>query len=122
LSPRANYQPGNGWLLYTTNGEYTDFASGRFGTLAFTTELTSGYTGETYYGFEFADDPVLLNQLFQDNLPFALDLLDAAREPAAFASTTTGRRTPRVMVESATPEIRVIVPAADAAGAAISSG
>ena len=36
------YMPGPGWLLYPTNGEYTDWASARHGTLAFTVELTSG--------------------------------------------------------------------------------
>ena len=121
-SQRSAYAPGTGWILYTTNGEYTDFASARFGALAFTTELTSGYTGGTYYGFEFADDAVQLDRLFQDNLPFALDLLDAARDPVAFVSTTTGRRTPRIVVESATPDIRVTLPAADASGAAMSAG
>lgn len=121
-SPRAEYSPGPGWVLYTTNGEYTDFASSRFGTLSFTTELTSGYTGGSYYGFEFADDATQLNIVFQDNLPFALDLLDAARDPAMFVSTTTNRRTPRVAVESATPEIRVTLPAADAASAAVAAG
>lgn len=122
LSPRTQYSPGPGWVLYTTNGEYTDFAANRFGTLAFTTELTSGYTGASYYGFEFADDAARLNTVFQDNVPFALDLLDAARNPAAFVSTTTNRRTPRVAVESVSPEIRVTVPVADAGGAAISAG
>ena len=121
-SQRGAYAPGPGWILYTTNGEYTDFASARFGALAFTTELTSGYTGGTYYGFEFADDAVQLNRLFQDNLPFALDLLDAARDPATFVSTTTGRSTPRIAVESATPDIRVTLPAAGASGAVVSAG
>ncbi len=109
-SPRSSYMPGPGWMLYTTNGEYTDFASSKSGALAFTTELTSGYAGSGYYGFEFPDDPALLEQLFQDNLPFALDLLDAARDPAAFVSATTARRTSPLTVESASPEIRVIVP------------
>src|SRR5206468_8016102 len=37
-----HYHPGPGWNLYTTNGEYTDWAYRAYGTIAFTTELTSG--------------------------------------------------------------------------------
>lgn len=121
-SPRGAYQPGPGWILYTTNGEYTDFAAERTPALSFTTELTSGYTGANYYGFEFPDDETLLDRVFQDNLPFALDLLDAAANPAAFASATTGLRVPALAVESAAPDIRVLVPAAAAPSATISVG
>ncbi|MCX5756569.1 MAG: M14 family zinc carboxypeptidase [Gemmatimonadetes bacterium] len=120
-SGRTMYQPGPGWMLYTTNGEYTDFASSRFASLAFTAELTSGYNGDAYYGFEFVDDAAQIDRVFQDNLPFALDLLDAARKPAAFVSNSTGRATRRISVESVSPDIRATVPSADAAGAAISA-
>lgn len=118
-SIRTAYAPGPAWQLYTTNGEYTDFASTRFGTVAFTQELTSGYGPLGYYGFEFPDDETLLAQLFQDALPFALDVIDAARAPAAFVSATTGRRVNAITLESAMPVIRAIVPAADAAAATI---
>lgn len=118
-SIRTAYAPGPAWQLYTTNGEYTEFASTRFGTIAFTQELTSGYGPGGYYGFEFPDDEALLAQLFQDALPFALDVLDAARAPAAFVSANTGRRVDALTLESAMPAIRAIVPAADAAGASI---
>ena len=117
LSPRGAYQPGPGWILYTTNGEYTDFAAERTPSLAFTTELTSGYNGPDYYGFEFPDNDALVDRVFQDNLPFALDLLDAAANPGAFASATTGLRVPSVSLESAAPDIRVLVPASSAASA-----
>jgi hypothetical protein len=122
LSPRGAYQPGPGWILYTTNGEYTDFAAERTPALSFTTELTSGYTGSTYYGFEFPDDDAQVDRVFQDNLPFALDLLDAASNPATFASATTGLRVPAFSVEAAAPDIRVLVPAATAASAKITVG
>ena len=121
-SNRTSYAPGPGWMLYTTNGEYTDFAATRHGAIAFTTELTSGYTGNSFYGFEFPDNEVLLERVFQDNLPFALDLLDAARAPAAVVSQSTGRSAPRLTVESVSPDIRVIVPAAAASAAKVSIG
>ncbi len=73
------YHPGPGWHLYTTNGEYTDWAYRAHGTIAFTTELTSGCcVNGLYYGFEFPDDSALVEQVFRDNLPFALALITAA--------------------------------------------
>ena len=83
-----HYHPGPGWNLYTTNGEYTDWAYRTYGTIAFTTELTSGCcTSGAYYGFEFPDDSVLIDRVFRDNLPFARALIlasgDLARSPGA---------------------------------------
>ncbi len=73
------YHPGPGWHLYTTNGEYTDWAYRAHGTIAFTTELTSGCClNGLYYGFDFPDDSVLVERVFRDNLPFALALISAA--------------------------------------------
>jgi len=73
------YHPGPGWQLYPTNGEYTDWAYRAHGTIAFTTELTSGCCADgLYYGFAFPDDSVLVEQVFRDNLPFALALIAAA--------------------------------------------
>ena len=118
-SNRTQYAPGPAWNLYTTNGEYTDFASSRHGALALTIELTSGYGPTGFYGFEFPDDDALLETLFQDNLPLTLDLLDAARAPAAFVSPTTGRRPGLVNLESVSPDIRATVPAAAASGATV---
>ena len=78
-STLAYYHPGPGWHLYTTNGEYTDWAYRAHGTIAFTTELTSGCcVNGLYYGFDFPDDSVLVEQVFRDNLPFALALIAAA--------------------------------------------
>jgi hypothetical protein len=120
-SIKAEYAPGPGWSLYTTNGEYTDYASERFDALAFTTELTTGNGPLGFYGFEFPDDEVLLERMFQDNLPFALDLLDAARDPAAFRSASTGLGADRIVLESVAPDVRVTVPAAAAASATITT-
>jgi len=73
------YHPGPGWNLYVTNGEYTDWAYRAHGTIAFTTELTSGCcVGGLFYGFNFPDDSVLVDQVFHDNLPFAVALITAA--------------------------------------------
>jgi len=75
----AYYHPGPGWHLYPTNGEYTDWAYRAHGTIAFTTELTSGCcAGGLYYGFDFPDDSSLVVRVFRDNLPFALALIAAA--------------------------------------------
>jgi hypothetical protein len=121
-SIRTEYAPGPGWNLYTTNGEFTEFAANRFGALTFTTEISSGFGPLGYYGFEFPDDEVLLERLFQDNLPFALDLLDAARDPVNFRSATIGARPARLTLESVSPDIRATLPAAEASATSISSG
>ena len=114
-SSRDRYHPGPGWNLYPTNGEYTDWAYARYGTLAFTPELTSGFEvtpqGESYYGFEFYDDEAALDRVFLDNLPFALDVLEAARDPRGYRSPTTGLASERVAIESVAPTVRVRVPA-----------
>ncbi|HWC75350.1 MAG TPA: M14 family zinc carboxypeptidase [Gemmatimonadales bacterium] len=85
-SPHDHYHPGPGWNLYATNGEYTDWAYHTYGTIAFTTELTSGCCVQgLYYGFEFPDDSALVERVFRDNLPFARSLIaasgDLARAP-----------------------------------------
>src|SRR2546427_409416 len=81
-----HYHPGPGWNLYTTNGEYTDWAYHTHGTIAFTIELTSGCCVDgVYYGFEFPDDSAMVERVFRDNLPFARALIaasdDLARSP-----------------------------------------
>lgn len=121
-SIRTEYAPGPGWTLYTTNGEFTEFAATRFGALTFTTEISSGYGPLGFYGFEFPDNEQLLERLFQDNLPFALDLLDAARDPVNFRSATVGVRPARLTLESVSPDIRVTLPAAEASAASVSAG
>jgi len=85
-----HYHPGPGWNLYTTNGEYTDWAYRTYGTIAFTTELTSGCcVNGVYYGFEFPDDSVLVERVFRDNLPFARALIVASGD-LAHAPGVTG--------------------------------
>ncbi|MEP6689919.1 MAG: M14 family metallopeptidase, partial [Gemmatimonadaceae bacterium] len=121
-SNRAYYHSAPSWDLYPTNGEYTDWAYLARGTLAFTVELTSGYVNGGYYGFEFPDDETQLGEMFAENLPFALDLLDAARDPLAFSSGTTGIAAERIGLESISPQIRVRVPSGTAPTAVIAAG
>jgi hypothetical protein len=109
-SDRDYYHPAWGWNLYPTNGEYTDWAYATFGTIAFTPELSSGFGSNGYYGFEFPDDEQLLAQLFADNLPFALDVLDAAANPMDARPVMTGLEVERIGIESLSPVIRVRVP------------
>jgi hypothetical protein len=92
-----HYHPGPGWNLYTTNGEYTDWAYRTHGTIAFTTELTSGCCVDgVYYGFEFPDDSAMVERVFRDNLPFARALTlasgDLARSPGVTGAVPVPER------------------------------
>ncbi|MFA6166675.1 MAG: M14 family metallopeptidase [Gemmatimonadaceae bacterium] len=120
-SARTFYSPSTAWMLYPTNGEYTDWASATYGTVSINPELTSGYGPSGYYGFEFPDDETLLQQLFADNLPFALDAIEMARNPATYASASTGMRADRWVLESGTQPLRVRGPAALIADAALTA-
>jgi len=92
-SPIDHYHPGPGWNLYPTNGEYTDWAYRTYGTIAFTTELTSGCcVAGLYYGFEFPDDSTLVERVFRDNLPFARALIAASACRACPARRPSGGR------------------------------
>jgi len=64
--------------LYTTNGEFTDWAHGDENTLAWTPELSEGCRG---CGFVFPDDENRVRAEFVDNLPFALDVARSAGDP-----------------------------------------
>jgi hypothetical protein len=82
-SDHTAYVSAPGWQLYPTNGDYDGWAYREFGTLAFTAEITSGCcVGGASYGFVFPDDEALLQRVFRDNLPFALDVIAAAGDPA----------------------------------------
>ena len=72
------FNPGVGADLYTTNGEYTDWAHARAGTLAWTPELSEGCTG---CGFVFPDDETLVQKEFKANRPFAVNLAKSAGDP-----------------------------------------
>jgi hypothetical protein len=83
------YHPGPGWNLYPTNGEYTDWAYRAHGTIGFTPELTSGCCtpdSNVFYDFRFPDDSAMMEQVFRDNLPFAVNVI----QNAANLRLTTG--------------------------------
>jgi hypothetical protein len=72
------FNPGVGADLYTTNGEFTDWAHAERGALAWTPELEEGCAG---CGFVFPDDEALVEEEFQKNLPFAVNLAKSAGDP-----------------------------------------
>jgi Zinc carboxypeptidase len=74
----AGYNPGVGADLYTTNGEYTDWAHGTEGTLSWTPELSEGCEG---CQFEFPDDEALVQEEFERNLEFAVNVAKSAGDP-----------------------------------------
>ncbi len=65
--------------LYTTNGEFTDWAHHEQDVLAWTSELNEGCEG---CGFVFPDDEALVQHEFEINLPFAIDMARSAGDPA----------------------------------------
>ena len=83
-----HYDPGVSADLYTTNGEFTDWVYESLKIPAYTVELTSGNHPENpdgtpgaSYGFEFPDDAAALNTVFEDNLEFALSVIESSRDP-----------------------------------------
>jgi hypothetical protein len=77
------YDPGVGADLYITNGEYSDWAYEKAGVPSYTVELTPGEDeANGFYGFEFPDDEAQVQQVFEDNLDFALSLVESAEDPA----------------------------------------
>jgi zinc carboxypeptidase/immune inhibitor InhA-like protein len=65
--------------LYVTNGETTDYADVKAGSIAFTPELEQGCAG---CGFVFPDDEALIQAEFLKTLPFSLDVAKSAVDPA----------------------------------------
>jgi len=72
------FNPGVSADLYTTNGEFTDWAHGERGTLSWTPELSEGCPG---CGFVFPDDEALIQAEFQKNLDFAVRVAMSAVDP-----------------------------------------
>ncbi|MDX8034697.1 M14 family zinc carboxypeptidase [Lentzea sp. BCCO 10_0856] len=76
----AGFDPGiSSDELYVTNGETTDYADARNGTVSFTPELSEGCDG---CGFVFPDDEALVEAEFQKTLPFSMSLAQSAVDPA----------------------------------------
>jgi hypothetical protein len=80
------YDPGVGADLYTTNGDFTDWSYSVARVPSHTVELTYGYSDPeddtTYYGFEFPNDEEMVQQVFRDNLEFALAVMESGADPA----------------------------------------
>ncbi|HYY76435.1 MAG TPA: M14 family zinc carboxypeptidase [Gaiellaceae bacterium] len=72
------FNPGVGADLYTTNGEYTDWAHAAEDALAWTPELSEGCDG---CGFVFPDDEALVQEEFEKNLDFAVRVAKSALDP-----------------------------------------
>lgn len=72
------YKPELSADLYPTNGETTSWAYANAGSLAFTVELGEGVPGSN---FVFPDNEALIEQEYQVNRPFALDVARSAANP-----------------------------------------
>ena len=88
------YDPDISAELYTTNGETTEHAHNRYGTLAFTPEMSTCATASAVDPndpwvpsacasvFSFPDDEKLIQGEFEKNIPFALSVARSAARPA----------------------------------------
>src|SRR6185436_7166337 len=75
----AGFHPGlSSDVLYVTNGEANDYLHKQGGALAWTPELSPGCDG---CGFVFPDDPALVQEEFERNLPFADSVAKSAVDP-----------------------------------------
>jgi Zinc carboxypeptidase/Immune inhibitor A peptidase M6 len=72
------FDPGVGADLYTTNGEFNDWAHSSEKSLGWTPELEEGCEG---CGFVFPDDEQLVQQEFEKNLDFAVRIARSAKDP-----------------------------------------
>jgi hypothetical protein len=72
------FNPGVSADLYTTNGEFTDWAHATQGALAWTPELNEGCEG---CGFVFPDNPNVVQAEFKRNRPFAVNVARSAVDP-----------------------------------------
>jgi hypothetical protein len=85
-------------VLYSTNGEMNDWAQ-TVGTLAWTPELDPGCPS---CGFVFPDDEALVQDEFEDNLPFALSVARSAADPSQ-PKSSVGLATKPFYVKSEDP-------------------
>ena len=78
------YDPDVAAELYITNGETTDHAHARYGTLAWTPEMdvADPARGGGDSVFKFQDSEADLEDAFEKNIPFALDVARSAKDPA----------------------------------------
>ena len=90
------YKPQLSANLYPTNGETMSWAHASTGTLAFTVELGEGAPGSN---FVFPDNEALVEQEYQLNRPFALDVARSAVDPTTPVSHL-GNTVPSFTVDS----------------------
>jgi hypothetical protein len=78
------YDPDVAAELYITNGETTDHAHARYGTLAWTPEMdvADPDRGGGDSVFKFQDSDADLEDALEKNIPFALDVARSAKDPA----------------------------------------
>ncbi|MDQ1516234.1 MAG: hypothetical protein QOE80_2064 [Actinomycetota bacterium] len=88
------YKPELSAALYSTNGETSSWAHAAIGALAFTIELGEGLPES---GFVFPDNEALIEQEYQVNRPFALDLARSAADPSRPLSHLRSRVPPFVV-------------------------
>jgi hypothetical protein len=105
------YDPDISAELYTTNGETTEHAQTRYGTLAFTPEMSTCETASAVDPddafdpadcdsvFNFPDSEALVQAEFEKNLPFALSVARSAGDPDDPVSVV-GRTAPDFLVDS----------------------
>lgn len=96
------YDPDISAELYTTNGETDGQVQTRYGTIAFTPEMSTCQTasnidpadaweaGDCESIFTFPDDETLIQAEFEKNIPFALSVAQSAKDPANPVSTVGG--------------------------------
>ena len=103
------YDPDLSAELYTTNGETTDHAYTRYGTLAWTPELDTAQSAgvPNVSVFEFPDDEAKIEAVFEKNIPFALNVATSANDlsnPRASTQNTAANyqvpATPDFVVDS----------------------
>lgn len=87
------YDPDISAQLYTTNGETTENVHNKYGTLAFTPEMSTCQTASRYdpndpyepeecvSGFNFPDSEKLVQREFEKNIPFAISVAKSAQDP-----------------------------------------
>ncbi|HSV41575.1 MAG TPA: M14 family zinc carboxypeptidase, partial [Nocardioidaceae bacterium] len=100
------YDPDISAELYTTNGETDGDVQAKFGTLAFTPEMSTCDAASAVdpddewlpedcgSGFEFPDDEALIQAEFLKNVPFALSVARSAADPDDPASVVGRKTTP----------------------------
>ena len=105
------YDPDIAAELYTTNGETTEHAHARYGTLAYTPEMSTCETAsavdpnDAYEPddcesvFNFPDSEALIQAEFAKNIPFALSIARSAGDPDDPVSVV-GRTAPDFAVDS----------------------